>query len=292
MSKKTTEKAAARKPTPIDDAPASVSELDAGTGSARVTTRNVVIYGPAKSRKTGACSNFPRGRTKWLVSDPNCIPTLRALKRLPHPNDIYPVNSLGQAVEFLEKVLALAVEKGKVALGIDTLIIDSDTQFSDWHQASVAADTNQRFMGDDEKNNGWQQFNAQFGRYLDLKALISEHIHVVSICHTKPGAKPGKTTFAGLNLPPQMAGKQERLANWVLFKSFTEVNETDISEVPNECLVTMGPDGKKRYFDSSLWVKPIEGWFASANFENPELAELDRVGGDLYALFQEEGLLE
>lgn len=222
----------------------------------------------------------------------NCIPTLRALKRLPHPSDIYQVTSLGAAVEFLEKVLALATEKGKGALGIDTLIIDSDTQFSDWHQAAVAADTNQRFMGDDEKNNGWQQFNAQFGRYLDLKALISSYIHVISICHTKPGAKPGKTTFAGLNLPPQMAGKQERLANWVLFKSFTEVNETDIGEVPNECLITMGPDNKKRYFDSSIWLKPIEGWFASANLENVELAELDRVGGDLYALFKEEGLLE
>lgn len=291
MSKKVEEKKAPKR-APIDDAPASNSALDPGTGSNRVNTRNITIYGPAKSRKTGACKEFPRGRTKWLISDPNCVPTLRALKRLPHPNDLYPVRSLGEAVEFLEKALGIAVERGRDALGIDTLIIDSDTQFADWHQAAVAADTNQRFMGEDEKNNGWQQFNAQFGRYLDLKALLSEHINVISICHTKPGAKPGKTTFGGLNLPPQMAGKAERLANWVLFKSFIEINETDTASTPNECLIKTGPEGSHRYFDSSLWLKPVEGWFASANLENPELAELDRVGGDLYALMKEEGLLE
>jgi hypothetical protein len=275
-----------------DEAPASESMLPAGTASGRIHTRNIIIYGPAKSRKTTTCSTLPRGRTKWVMSDSNCLPTLRALRRVPHPNDQYPVKSLDQAIELVDKCLEIVEEHGRSALGIDSMVFDSDTQFSDWHQAHIARESGQRFLGDNDKDNGWQAFNARFGYYLDAKARLSEHINVISICHTKPGAKPGKTTFAGLNLPPQMAGKAERLANWILFKTFSGVEETDIGDVPEEFREETGEGDNRRYWQNCLWLKPIEGWSASFSAENEELQKLDRVPGDLYELMKRDGLLE
>ena len=56
--------------------PLKPSLMKAGTGSTRVDTRLIVLYGAPKARKTTSAS-FLTG-SKWVISDPNAIPTLDA----------------------------------------------------------------------------------------------------------------------------------------------------------------------------------------------------------------------
>lgn len=267
----------------------TTSQLRPGGGSKRIKTRLITIYGPPKTRKTTACAGLPIGRTKWLISDSNCVPTLRSLDRLPADEDIYEVASLTEAVELTNEMVKLAQEQGVEALGIDFLVGDSLTQFSDWHQKAVAAETGQRFMGDAGNGAGWQQFNAEFGNLLDNFTLLSQlGVTVVLICHSKDKLAKGKGEWAVLNLPPQMAAKVGRLSNWVLFKQFEELVVAEGEPEPEGPLVeVVEREGKKWYFRNALRTVPLDGWTASINSLKFDPDE----PGDLAKLLEKDGLL-
>lgn len=282
MAKKKTAEPSQRIPTS--------SALRPGKGSQRVKARRILIYGPPKSRKTTAVSTLPIGRTKWLVSDPNTVPTLVALGRLPADEDIYEVTSLEESKELVKEMLKLVEEQGVESLGIDFLVDDSLTQYSDWHQKKVAEETGQRFMGDAGDGTGWQQFNAEFGEYLDdLVRLTHAGITVVSIAHSKDKLPKGKGEWGCLNLPPQMAAKAARLSNWILFKTFEEKVPEDENNPPSGEYISAetDPSGKTSYYESILWTKPCGGWNASVN----SLRLNHRECGDLVKLLEKDGLL-
>lgn len=275
---------------PSNERTPTTSALRPGGGSKRIKSRNILIYGPPKSRKTTAAASLPIGRTKWLISDPNCVATLRALGRLPADEDLYEVDSLKAANELVEEMLTIAREQGADALGIDWLVNDSLTQYSDWHQKVVAAETGQRFMGDAGDGSGWQQFNAEFGDFLDNLALLTQlGVSVVSIAHSKDKLPKKKGEWACLNLPPQMSAKAARLSNWILFKTFEEkVQEGDDPPSGPFISAETGEDGKTAYFESVLWTKPLDGWNAAVNSLKLNHAE----AGDLATLLKKDGLLE
>lgn len=269
---------------------ATSSALRPGGGSRRVRARRILIYGPPKSRKTTAVASLPIGRTKWIVSDPNTVPTLVALDRLPADEDIYEVTSLAQAKELVKEMLKLVEEQGVESLGIDFLVDDSLTQYSDWHQKKVAEETGQRFMGDAGDGTGWQQFNAEFGEYLDdLVLLTHAGITVVSIAHSKDKLPKGKGEWGCLNLTPQMAAKAARLSNWILFKTFEEIVPEDPDNPPSGDYISVetDPSGKTSYYESILWTKPCGGWNAAVN----SLKLNHKECGDLVKLLEKDGLL-
>jgi hypothetical protein len=268
---------------------ATVSQFRPGGGSKRIKSRLITVYGPPKTRKTTAVSTLPIGRTKWLISDSNCIPTLRSLNRLPADEDIYEVSSLTEALELTGDMVKLAQESGHDALGIDFLVVDSLTQFSDWHQRKIAMETGQRFMGDAGNGTGWQQFNAEFGELLDNFALLSQlGVTVVTICHSKDKLARGKGEWAVFNLPPQMATKVGRLSNWILLKLFEEVVPEDEDNPPSGPLIEeVERAGKKWYFRNVLRTMPLDGWTASVN----SLALDPDEPGDLAKLLEKDGLL-
>lgn len=281
--KKTTGESSTNERTPTN------SRLRPGGGSKRITTRLITVYGPPKVRKTTACAGLPMGRTKWLISDSNCAPTLRSLDRLPADEDLYEVTSLKEAVELTGEMLKLAQEDGLDALGIDFFVVDSLTQFSDWHQKKVAEETGQRFMGDAGNGTGWQQFNAEFSELLDNLTTLSQlGVNVVVICHSKDKLPKGKGEWAVLNLPPQMSAKVGRLSNWVLFKQLEELVVEDEENPPTGPLIeTIERDSKKWYFRNCFRTVPLDGWTASVNSLKFDPDE----PGDLTKLLEKDGLL-
>lgn len=287
MAKKTK---TAGEPSSTNERTPTVSSLRPGGGSKRIKSRFIMVYGPPKTRKTTSVSSLPIGRTKWLISDSNCVPTLRSLDRLPADEDLYEVTSLTEAVELTGEMLKLASEQGPESLGIDFLVVDSLTQFSDWHQRKVAEETGQRWMGDAGNGTGWQQFNAEFGQLLDNLTSISQlGINVVCIAHSKDKLPKGKGEWAVLNLPPQMAAKAARLANWILFKVFEELIPEDPDSPPEESdLLSVIDTGKsKLYFRNYFRTVTLDGWTASVNSLrfNPE------EPGDLAKMLEKDGLL-
>ena len=301
MTKKTEKKSTPAASTP---ATASKSKLRKGTGSRRETNRIITIYGPFKTRKTGMCRNLPRGRTKWLISDPNCIPTLRALDKVPHADDVYEMTSLTDLVDFLEEALKMAedaVVEGRdpnEELGIDFLVLDSFTQFSDWHQQHIAASTGQRFLGDNEKENGWQLFNAQMGRALDCWAALSRYITCIGIVHAKSKVMKNKGEYAAFSLSPAMSERLGRLSNWILLKDFVEViddaerekaiSEKDDPPVDSPYVVEADGDEGFKVYKDLVYTRPVGAYVASAN--SPKLLPTE-TGYDLCYLLRKDGLL-
>jgi hypothetical protein len=302
MTKPKTKPEAKSEPKP-EPAAASVSSMPKGSGSRRVQTRVITLYGPFKTRKTGCLSYLPLGRTKWITSDPNCVPTLSALGRLPHPDDLYEVTSLEALREFLEDTLKLAekaLEEKKdprKVLGIDFLVLDSWTQFFDWHQQFLTKATNQRYMGESTDNNGWQRFNAEFGECLDLWAALGRYITVISIVHAKDKFDPKKGEFASFSLSPAMAQKLGRLSNWILFKGFTQVLDDDEIVRIKDLIEKDDPEGdyftlveergETKAYEEILYTKPAHGFVASVNSLKLRSEE---PGRDLLALLEKDGL--
>jgi len=268
------------------DAPPSNSKLRAGTGTKRNKTRFITIYGLPKTRKTTSCANLPLGRTKWLAADSNCIATLDALGRVPHPDDIYEVNSLMDAIQLTNEMLDLAEREGGEALGIDWFVVDSATQFSDWHQQDIAKETTQAFLGE-RAGEGWQKFNAEFGKFLDNLAALTRYCNVVVIGHMKESAGKKKGTYATLSLPPQMAEKLARLTNWLLFKTFEEKLEIDEGFEGDEYISVEEVRGEKRYYESVLHTRSLGNILASVN----SFALSAEEPGDLVKLLEKDGLL-
>ncbi len=279
--------AAAKKGAATPVVPNSVSLMEAGKGSTRVKTRLIVLYGGPKVQKTGSCSTIKGA--KWIVSDPNTIPTLDALDRLPPDKDIYEVTSLKETRAVILKMLEVCEKNGPEALGCTAVIKDSATQLVDWHQQDVARETNQRFMGDVKNNNGWQQFNAEFSAFIDDLGLLSKYITVIVICHAKEKMDLSKGDWAGLNLPPQMALKMGRTANWVLYQSKRSYTAGE-KDKPDEYVRLSEPDqnGVRKAVEVVIHTETNGLWLAAANGRNLKAEE----PGDMAALLRKEGLLE
>lgn len=280
-------------------ATASVSKMPKGTGSRRIQTRVITVYGAFKTRKTTSLSNLPMGRTKWFTSDPNCIPTLTALGRLPHEDDIYEVKSLPQLRELLETTLKLAEDAEEAGndpreeLGVDFLVLDSWTQFSDWHQQDVAKATGQRFLGDNDRDNGWQAFNAEMGACLDLWAALGRYVTVIGIVHAKEKFNKSKGEYASFSLSPAMAQKLGRLSNWILLKGLDEViddaaKDAALADKDNPIYSIEEDRGTTLVYEDLFYTRPTNGWLASVN--SLKLAPTE-PGKDICILLEKDGLM-
>lgn len=294
MTKKKEAPAKAKLPA-LKVAPATVSKMKPGKGSTRIKRRVIFIYGPAKTRKTTTLSTLPPGRTKWIVSDPNTIPTLTALDRLPAADDIYEVKSLKDVLDIFNDILDVVDANPndvEGALGFQHLVIDSLTTLSDWHQADVAEESGQRWLGDDMKNNGWQQFNVQFGSLLDRAVNLSAYMNVYMVGHAKEKPADGKKgDWASLNLTPQMAQKAGRLCNWILFKMYAilpdvEPYNTEIPGIRHSREV----NGITEWVEDAVYTQPVNGFIASANLR---LENRDQLcwPADITKLLEAEDLL-
>jgi hypothetical protein len=272
----------------------SISDLPPGSGTARVSTRFIGIYGPPKSRKTTACAYLPMGRTKWLVSDSNCAATLEALDRTPPPEDFYEMKSMEQAVELLKKLLEIADTNGKEALGIDFLVVDSLTQFFEWAQRAVAEKTGQRFLGQSKgwDSNGYQEFNATFLEFLDLLASASRYVTVICIAHSKElHEKQKKGEFGGLNLSGTMGIALGRKCNWLLLKTMEVLADDGQIQEDDMSVKTTDPEGNVVFERSCLLTQStIDGYTASANLKLSNRTRT-RWPGDLRVLLRAENLL-
>lgn len=253
-----------------------------GKGTKRTKNRLITISGFPKTRKTTSVSTLPLGRTKWIASDSNCAATLEALGRMPHPDDFHEVSSLEEATHLTNEMLD-AAEAGE-DLGFDYLVADSLTQFSNWHQQDISKNTNQSYLGE-QAGQGWQQFNADFGKFLDNLAALTRYVTVVMIAHTKAGFEKKKGGNASLSLPPQMAERVAQLSNWILYKTLEEKVETEGLEADEYISITE-VRGEKHYFESILHTQPSGPIIATVN----SFKLLAEEPGDLYALLKKDGL--
>lgn len=274
-------KAVASKVVPIK----GPSLMEPGKGSERINSRFIIDYGAPKSEKTTAASYLEGA--KWIVSDPNCIPTLDALGRLPPDEDIYEVSSVPAAREVLGKMIDVCKTHGAKGLGCTAVVADSLTQFQDWHEQDVAQATNQRFMGDNKKEGGWQQFNAEFGAFIDDLGVLSRYITVVAIAHAKEkNMDASKGDWAGLNLRPQMALKAGRTANWVLYQSKRTIAVDSSFKGDEFTRVEKDKDGKSIGTEVIIHTRPVGFWMAAVNAKNLRAEE----PANLAELLRKEGL--
>lgn len=275
-------KPTAPKPKNVEVAVASNSKFK-GKGSKRTKNRLILITGFPKTRKTTSASTLPLGRTKWIASDSNCAATLMALGRMPHDDDFHEVGSLAEAIQLTNEMLDTA-EAGE-PLGFDYLVCDSLTQFSNWHQQDISKDTSQSYLGE-KAGEGWQQFNADFGKFLDNLASLTRFVTVVEIGHTKVGFEKKKGANASLSLPPQMAERAAQLANWILYKTLEEKLEMPEGAEADEYITVTEVRGEKKYFESILHTQPSGNIIATVNSFNL----LSEEPGDLYAMLKKDGI--
>jgi hypothetical protein len=278
------------------------SKLPAGKGSKRSKTRLITIYGSEKSHKTGSLAKLiGKGRrVKWVLPDSNSIPTLAAMGSLPADEDTYEFLQLSEFREWLDTVLTIAETEGAEALGIDDLVYDSATQHSDMYQQAVAKATGQKFLGEVKEDNGWVQFNAEFGLILDLLAALSAYVNVFVIVHAKAKFDPKKGQYSSFSLSPAMAAKLGRLSNWILYKRLSEVYDEGekmriVKEVgPSPWYVTVtdpsDPENldRMRVYESVFHTRPVDNWIASV--ESPALAA-EEPGTDITLMMEKVGLM-
>ncbi len=244
---------------------AKASLMEPGKGSKRVQTRVVYIYGPPKVGKTYCVASLPPDDTKWIVSDSNCVPTLASADRLPPEENIYEVGTLMEAKSIVDKMITAAEQDG---LGASYVVLDSITALADFHQQDVAAGTSQRFMGDNAKNNGWQQYNSEFGSLLDLLAVLGRYVTVVIVAHAKEKAEMAKGQFNGLNLSPQMALRAGRTGNWILYLECSTQSADDEDDEDDFTQITKGPLGREK-IRRVIRTTPYGGMFAATNSMRP-----------------------
>jgi hypothetical protein len=259
------------------------SALKAGTGSKRVKTRVITLYGPPKTGKTTAASTLPIGNTKWLITDQNCIPTLDSADRLPPDEDIYEITSLSQAKNLLLDMIDCAKED---SLGRDYVVFDSLTALADIHQTELARLTGQRFLGDNQKNNGWQLYNAEFGTVMDILSDLGRYVTVVCIAHSAAKSDPTKGDYHGLNLTPKMAERAGRTGNWILYMTATSTSAEDGDEDTEFSQILETPSGKRR-IERVIHTVPVGFWPAAASSR----VKLDpEEPPDIYKLLKKAGL--
>lgn len=216
----------------------------------------------------------------------NCVSTLRDLNRLPADEDIYEVGSLAEAREFISDCLKTVDAHGPDSLGCTAIVVDSITQFADWHKEDVARATGQRFLGDNDKNNGWNHFNAEFGYFLNDLASLSRYTPTIIIAHAGQKLDTKKGAWAGISLPPQMSEKLARLANRVLYQAIREYTAED-GKVGDEFVsVEKRSDGSTRAVEVIIHTRPVGAWIASAP---PHYAPEEPA--DMAKLLEKDGLL-
>lgn len=209
------------------------------------------------------------------------------------------MNNLEALREFLDNALKLcedAVTEGRdprKELGVDFLVLDSWTQFSDWHQQDVSKATGQRFLGDNDKDNGWQRFNAEMGTCLDLWAALGRYVTCIGIVHAKEKFKKEKGEYASFSLSPAMAMKLGRLSNWILLKTLDEVVDDDIKQTafdhPEDLRFSILEDrGEKLVYEDLFYTRTTNGWLASVNSMKMQPTE---PGRDICLLLEKDGLL-
>ena len=262
----------------IDDAASAA--VPRGTGSTRTKTRFVAVYGPPKCRKTTACSTIKGA--KWLISDSNAIPALDSLGRLPPDDDIYELTSVDEACDIALK-LADAAAAGK--LKIPAVVLDSMTQFSDWHQQDIAQATGQQWLGQDAKNNGWQRFNQTFFKLIDALVTLSKYVNVIAICHAKEKFEASKGDFHTLNLPPQCATKLGRSINWMFYVTLRSTLATGSEKASKFIEIVKTADGN-RVVEHAIHTQPMGLWPASGD---PRLDLMEP--GDMNAILRKVKLI-
>ena len=234
--------------------------MEAGAGSTREGNVIAGLYGVPKCRKTTSCSFLESA--KWVVSDSNAVSTLRSLNHLPPKKDIYDVDGLVAARSTLGKMIE-AGEKG--GLGVSNVVFDSLTQISDWHQQDVAKATNQRFLGDNSKDNGWQLFNNDFGLLIDDLATLGRYANVIIILHAKEKANIAKGENHGFNLGPAMALKFGRVINWILYQTCTSRTATEKEKDSKFGEIVEDADGTRVLTETVIHTRPCGLWAASAD---------------------------
>ena len=254
-----------------------------GKGSERINSRLIVVYGGPKCRKTTSASHLTGA--KWIVSDANCIPTLTALGRLPPDEDLYEVDGIAAGRQVTQEAIKIAEEHGSKALP-PAFVYDSITQFQDWHEQDVAQATNQRFMGDNKKEGGWQQFNAEFGSFIDEIGVLSRYVTCVVIAHAKEKSDGSKGEWAGLNLKPQMALKLARTANWVLYQSIRNFAAAESDQSDEFVNVWKDVNGNLRGTEVIINTQTVGFWTAAVNARHLEPEE----PANLAAILKKEGL--
>lgn len=266
---------------------ASPSKMKPGSRALRAEKRLIVLYAPPKTGKTTALRNL---KAKWLVADPNCIPTLAASGKMPPDEDTYEVSSLAEARTVTADALDVCEKHGPAALGVDAFVIDSLTQLQDWHKEDVAVSTSQRWLGDNMKNNGWQQYNTEFGRLVDDLVRLSRFVHVIGVCHAAPKPDLNKGQWAGLSLNPAIAERVGRSVNWLLFMSARELTEAEAKEFEDgdPFIQKMKIRGGFKYIERTIHTTPVGGaWHAAVNATKLGAEEPP----DIQAMLEKEGLL-
>ena len=297
MSKTTTAKPKAS-PSPasqsqLQSPPSLPSLMAPGTGADSEDSLFIVLYGAPKVEKTTACSTIPNA--KWIVSDPNAKPTLRALGRMPRKENFYPCKSLVEAREILGKAIDIAQTNGPKALGCTAVVVDSLTQFFDWHQEDVAKATGQSFLGQNKKENGWNQFNVEFGRLIDDLAVLSQYIPVIALAHAASKMDFSKGAWSGLSLSPKSAEKVGRMASWVLFQTKKSFDvEEDVKPSDFVRVETM-PSGARRATELIIHTQQVEMWTVACSSMRDEDSR-PRLNAeepaDMYRLLIKEGILQ
>lgn len=283
--------------------PVGTLKLIEGTGGGIAEKHLFIVpYGAPKVGKTFAAATLEPKRTKWLISDPNSLATLRAIDRLPPKKHIYVVKSLTEARSVLGNFLDVADaadQAGEIPADVfdaDALVVDSGTQFSDWHKEDVARETGQRWLGDNQKENGWDRFNHEFGGFVRDLTSLARYIHVVLICHANQKPNIQKGDWAGLSLSPQMSELVARSANWLLFMTARDLTEEHVVKLAGEAglkgknpfiAVVEGRGDEKRYTERVINTQPVGGWNASAAGQKVKAEEPPSIR----ALLEKEGLL-
>lgn len=266
---------------------ASPSKMKPGSRALRAEKRLIVVYAPPKTGKTWALKNI---KAKWIVADSNAIPCLAACGKLPPDEDTYEVSSLAEARTVTADALKVCEEHGPQALGVDAVIVDSLTQIQDWHKEDVAIGTSQRWLGDNMKNNGWQQYNTEMGRLIDDLVRLSRFVHVIFVCHAAPKPDLTKGQWAGLSLNPVIAEKVGRAVNWLLFMTARELSEAEAKgfEADDPFIQKMKVRNGFRYIERIIHTVPVGGaWHAAAGATKLSAEEPP----DLQAMLEKEGLL-
>lgn len=247
----------------------------------------IVVYGPPGTGKTTACEKLPLG-TRWIITDSNTAATLQARGTLPPAKHTYSnVKDLASAKDLVYRMLDAIEKKG---LRIPAVVLDSLTALNDWHQQDVAREHGQQWMGQNQKESHWQNFNTSMGNFIDALGALAKRTHVIVICHAGEKFDSKKGQWSGLSLTPKMQERMSRVANWVLFAASESraLGEGETSEPDAFSEIVTSRDGFKSRVIRTLHTKPVGNWITKCANRNLDPEEPN----DVAAILRKEGLLE
>lgn len=221
------------------------------------------------------------------------IATLRALGRLPAKKHLYKVSGVLECKELCYKMLDAIEQKG---LKIPAVVLDSMTTLNNWHQADVAKDHGQKYLGQrlSAKQDGahWQDFNSSMGGLIEALSQLSKKTHVVVICHATEKSDVSKGVWHGLSLTPKVAERMAQTANWVLYATTESRMIGDGEPTEDDEFSTVVESGSKNArvktrITRTLYTQPIGIW--TVKCANRQLRAEEP--NDVAALLKKEGLL-